>query len=58
MTQCLTTEPHNQIVFWAHTLTALCRIDCSRVTVTIRRSGRRVLELLTREGAVERSGTI
>lgn len=27
MIQLLITEPRNQVVFWAHTLTALCRID-------------------------------
>lgn len=50
----LTVEPYNQ----AHALTALCRIDSGGVTVAIRRSGKRVLGFLTRDGAVERSGVL
>lgn len=60
MMQRLSTEPHNQGAVWAHPLPVLYSIDSSRVSVAIRRSGRGVLGLLTREGAVEmeRSGMI
>ena len=39
MTQHLTTEPGNQIVFWVHCLTDRYRIDSSRVTAAIRSVG-------------------
>lgn len=42
-------------LYFGLTLTALCRIDFSRVLVAIRRSGSGFLGLLIGEGTVERS---
>lgn len=56
MIQHLTIEPHNQIVFWVHSLMDLCRIDCQGHSAN--KISRRVLGLLTRECVVGRYGTV